>query len=394
MLAGNIVGDYSVTNKIHDLTPAILYLTSTTETKDIDKSLKFAAYSVKEIPEKIGMHSSLSLKIDHAYADDLIKLKKDMLVLKAEATKLSDRKVESSVNFKMFLAESKQVENTLDNLIKYSVKATYDSDEDVFLKKSVKTKLRDELRMNIFGKNLDWSTIQIDPLAHPEWSIFHDRLYPFIQDESELKELWTLLIDGIFEQKKLIEKDQKHEINISFLNLANKLSNFGLLSRQSTNKQYALWSGGYDVSLYARQNDFLTLEKTPAGEILDDLVLYPAWGPIGQLWNAISDKFTDGIDDDVHVFFRVHDPLSVLERKEILKILGKRNLKMVFHPLVNKKKSKNPLDMLEIESSKGLESRRELKDYLVKICQSQLKKTKDADLYEKNIIAIKAMKLD
>jgi hypothetical protein len=80
----------------------------------------------------------------------------------------------------------------------------------------------------------------------------------------------------------------------------------------------ALWSGGYDVSEYARKRKgYTTLESTLLGGVFDTLELYSDWKCIGPLWNAISRKFVEGGHGIIHVFIRVHAPDSVLYLKEI-----------------------------------------------------------------------------
>jgi len=88
----------------------------------------------------------------------------------------------------------------------------------------------------------------------------------------------------------------------------------------------ALWSGGIALSEYARQKQFLPLETTALGNIMNKLYLRTEWTGLGVLWNVLSETYTENAARDLagagkraqlHVFTRTLDPNSVLIRQEL-----------------------------------------------------------------------------
>ena len=90
----------------------------------------------------------------------------------------------------------------------------------------------------------------------------------------------------------------------------------------------AFWSGGIDVSLYARQLGYVTLEQTEAGSAFDAMnlewgngkVLTADWGlrweQIAPIWNVLSKGYAKQCRGEVTVFMRAIAPDSVLYRQE------------------------------------------------------------------------------
>lgn len=234
-----------------------------------------------------------------------------------------------------------------------------------------------------------------NPSRHPEWPLFNNGMKEYINDQAKIEKLWHLTISGIEYQLSLNTAGKKHETNPFFFELANLLGREGLLSI-IPNEPFALWSGGFNLSIYAQSKSFTTLEKTKAGKIFSNLSLYPNWKPLGPLWNHLSSEFTKNAWNTVHVFFRVHDPRSVLERQEIPQIQSSRLVKkIIFHPMVNKGNAVDALDLEELSLSSGENPRIVLKKFLVKICQKSLKKDGNAlKDYRVNLIPINLMKLD
>ena len=137
----------------------------------------------------------------------------------------------------------------------------------------------------------------------------------------------------------------------------------------------AFWTGGFDVSLYAQSKGFTTLEKTKAGQVFSALMLYSHWKPLGSLWNHLSLEFVKNCGDTAHVFFRVQDPVSVLERQELREISSSRDVQtIIFHPMINRGNAVDVLDIEELQINSGEHPRILLKNTLVKICQKNLRK--------------------
>lgn len=163
-------------------------------------------------------------------------------------------------------------------------------------------------------------SIPIDVKRHPEWPKFRDSLslYSMLNrplSEDEILFIWTKTLMGIKLQKEMNRTGRRYEVNSHFADLAEAMK---AELRILPSKPLALWSGGYDVSLYARQKKgCTTLESTILGGVFDELELYSDWKCIGPLWNAISRKFVEQGYGFVHVFMRVHAPDSVLYREEV-----------------------------------------------------------------------------
>jgi hypothetical protein len=100
-------------------------------------------------------------------------------------------------------------------------------------------------------------------------------------------------------------------------------------------QRMALWSGGFDVSVYAEARGFSTLEHTVAGRVFESLELYKDWGIIGEFWNELSRAFVEGAQGEVHVFMRTHDPTSVLLTQEVpgVRALKDRGITIRWHVL-------------------------------------------------------------
>lgn len=309
--------------------------------------------------------------------------------------------------------------HSLENLMKASEKAFKDEpieNRAFFLDYASTARQRSSMRKELDLK-LDWSECIKDPKNHPEWNKFKNSMMEHIKDEAKIEKLWKLTIFGIDKQLTLNANNQKSAENIHFKELSESLAKEGLLG-QIEGQPLAFWCGGFDVSLYAQEKNFTTLEKTKAGRVFDNLLMYPDWKPLGPLWNNLSSSFASEAKDDIHVFFRIQDPFSVLERQEIPELqkglaTGKV-ANIIFHPLINQGAyGVDDLDMKEIKIEQQkkdpteLESTIEdkdrklhqlaLKNTLVKIYQSYLSNNNDNDIKEllnSNIFSIKQMKLE
>jgi hypothetical protein len=154
-------------------------------------------------------------------------------------------------------------------------------------------------------------------MGHPERGRFTAALSGFLST-SAIEELWLLTVQGVdWANRPGLTKEEKKK-NPYYPELAKRMKE-ALVVPQG--ERLALWSGGYDVSMYAQERGFFTLEVTRAGKVYDQLKLFKNFAPLGELWNQISREFVVHGQDEVHVFLRVFDPSSVLFREELPTIL-------------------------------------------------------------------------
>lgn len=268
-------------------------------------------------------------------------------------------------------------------------------DHEFYLAYSNFIKAKNELQGTMFKESLNCDECVKNPSSHPEWPIFKNEMQKYISDEAKIEHMWELTFKGIDYQLNLNDTGKKNDPNPYFDELAASLSHEGLLS-VNPGESFALWSGGFDLSLYVQSQGFTTLGKTKAGKIFDVLMLFSNMKPLGPLWDSLSKEFAKNCEDSAHVFFRVQDPFSVLERKEIKEILkSERVKKVVFHPIINKGYSVDALDVQELQVVKGENPQNFLKIALVKVIQGALKHDEEsANVYKANLTAIKKMKLD
>jgi hypothetical protein len=150
-------------------------------------------------------------------------------------------------------------------------------------------------------------------VAHPERPVFFQALHGLV-DPAKIEELWNLTCQGVHYQKALNAKDKKQDPNPHYIRLAAELDT--LLAVKAGDRP-ALWSGGYDVSMYAQGQGYRTLEVTAAGKIYDQLKLFRDFSTLGKLWDNISKKFVASFAGETHVFVRTMDKSSTLFRQEL-----------------------------------------------------------------------------
>jgi hypothetical protein len=161
--------------------------------------------------------------------------------------------------------------------------------------------------------------IPIDARHHPYWRTFRDGMRQIRVAESEIITVWTLILKGVKLQRERNATNRRYEPNEHFLEVASRMEQH---LRPASFKNMALWSGGYDLSLYARSRGYETLETTRFGRVVDCCKLCSDWKAVSPLWNALSRTYVRWIvaqefKKDVHVFIRCDDPGSVLQREEI-----------------------------------------------------------------------------
>jgi hypothetical protein len=153
--------------------------------------------------------------------------------------------------------------------------------------------------------------------GHPEHGKFVAAFSGFLEPDA-IEELWLLTLKGIeWAAKDGISKEEKKQ-NPYYAQLAKRLEKALVVP---PGKQLALWSGGYDVSAFAQERGYFTLEVTHAGKVFDQLKLFESFGPLGELWNQFSHEFAQHGRSEIHVFMRSYDPTAVLFKEELPAVL-------------------------------------------------------------------------
>ena len=162
--------------------------------------------------------------------------------------------------------------------------------------------VEDRLQDQQFVRNVQWTQDEATVAqAHPEREKFLAALAGVIPAKDAL-ELWELTVKGVRLQPTLGDKDWKN--NPHYRELSTKFAT----QLQMRRRKFALWSGGYDVSMYAQGRGYTTLEVTRAGKIYDQLKLFKDFSALGEMWNNISRQFVQSAFGEVHVFLRTFDP--------------------------------------------------------------------------------------
>ena len=155
--------------------------------------------------------------------------------------------------------------------------------------------------------------IQPDPKDHPDWPGFRAALGRTTLASAAIEWVWAAVMRGTKEEPK--------ERARTFSDVAERLRD--LLSI-TPGRPMGLWSGGIEVSDYAEQRGFSTLEHTQAGSVFESFALFKNWDRFGDLWNYLSRVFVSAAQGEIHVFMRTYDPMSSLLTTELPE-LAKRN---------------------------------------------------------------------
>ncbi|MDT0567207.1 DUF4157 domain-containing protein [Streptomyces sp. DSM 3412] len=179
---------------------------------------------------------------------------------------------------------------------------------------------------------------------HPEWAVFQKMMQQggFPADVTE--SAWQLLLGGVLEQEELnrqssddsIDPAERRKVRASntwYRELVNLVGDH----LRITTPTLALWSGGFDVSVYAHGKGHTSLEFTRLGKVVDQLELHANWKLQAPLWNVLSTAFVERATGPVHVFLRAYNPESVLIAQEIpqLRMIQRLNpaVTLTWHPL-------------------------------------------------------------
>jgi hypothetical protein len=164
-----------------------------------------------------------------------------------------------------------------------------------------------------------------DAKDHPDWPAFRAALGRTSLPPSEIEWVWATALRS--------SKEEPKERARTFSDVAERLRD--LLSI-APGRPMGLWSGGIEVSEYAQQRGFSTLEHTQAGSVFESIALFKNWDNFGELWNHLSRVFVGAAQGEIHVFMRTHDPMSSLLTTELPQLearLKAGGLKIRWHAL-------------------------------------------------------------
>ncbi|MFF2144034.1 hypothetical protein [Kitasatospora sp. NPDC058190] len=182
-----------------------------------------------------------------------------------------------------------------------------------------------------------------DPTAHGEWGTFRDTMAEvgFPRDVTDIA--WQLVLGGIAEQgqlndeaaAKFTERQEQRDHRASnswYQELVKVIGDYLEIDTPTL----ALWSGGREVSDYARAKGHTPLEATPFGGVVDKLTLTSDWMLKTPMWNVLSKAFVSRARGPVHIFLRAYDPDSVLIAQEVpqLRVVMALNpaVRLIWHP--------------------------------------------------------------
>ncbi|MFE7659342.1 hypothetical protein [Streptomyces celluloflavus] len=179
---------------------------------------------------------------------------------------------------------------------------------------------------------------------HPEWPVFQNLMKAGGFPSDVIDSAWQLLLGGVGEQDRLNQESADPSLgpderrahrasNSWYRELVNLVGDHLRISTPTM----ALWSGGFDVSVYAHAKGHTSLEFTRLGKVVDQLELHADWKLQAPLWNVLSRAFVERATGPVHVFLRAYNPDSVLIAQEIpqLRIIQRLNpaVTLRWHPL-------------------------------------------------------------
>ncbi|GHF86569.1 hypothetical protein GCM10018790_75100 [Kitasatospora xanthocidica] len=163
-----------------------------------------------------------------------------------------------------------------------------------------------------------------DPTGHGEWGDFRDLMARAGFPDAVTDVAWQLVLGGIAEQGRLNDEamatftgrqeQRDHRASNTWYQELVKVVGDHLEIDTPT---LALWSGGREVSDYARAKGHTPLEATAFGGVVDRLTLTTDWLLKTPMWNVLSKAFVSRAHGPVHIFLRAYDPDSVLIAQEV-----------------------------------------------------------------------------
>jgi hypothetical protein len=156
-----------------------------------------------------------------------------------------------------------------------------------------------------------------DPFKHPEYGQWSAQATGIGMAKADADRMWTLIVEGLRDNKPA-NFEAVADFMVKWMNVPKGKA--------------ALWSGGIDLSDYAVSKGLHTLEAQKFYEATKGLKLYEDKAAVYECWKALSRKFVEQFDGEVHVYMREWDPDSVLVTTE-LEVLKSKGLVVKFHAM-------------------------------------------------------------
>lgn len=177
----------------------------------------------------------------------------------------------------------------------------------------------------------------VDPTGHGEWDTFCKDMAAAGFADEVTDAAWQLVLGGIAEQGQINDEakvkypagqeQRTYRASNSWYQELVLLIGEGLQIGTDT---LALWSGGRQVSDYARAKGHTPLESTAFGGVVDKLSLTGDWMLKTPMWNVLSKAFVNQARGPVHIYLRSFNPNSVLIAQEVPQL----RVVMALHPEV------------------------------------------------------------
>jgi hypothetical protein len=159
------------------------------------------------------------------------------------------------------------------------------------------------------------------PLDHPEKDTWVNGAKEINMSEAKALELWFLVIEGL--------RDNRPE-------------NFEVVAQEMLGglripaKKGALWSRGVDLSDYAVDQGYTTLEAQEFYKVTKGVTFLDGMVPSKGVWKAFSALYASKLRKEVHIFLRIWNPGSVMVAVELKAIEKteeklKKPIKLKFH---------------------------------------------------------------
>ncbi len=370
--------------------------------KKLDNSIKCEDLNKEIIDISKNVNSYLNKNLD-----ELFVIREECISESSNLNKKFDE-ILNKIKDKKTIDQKNFLFNEINKIKKIIEKAIQSKDNDIRkIKKkdrnfylAYKTFLFDRRlwRDSLSKERINWEEVQRNPLSHPEWPLFLKMMKKLPIDDAVIERIWILVIKGINLQLNTSRIGKNFEEVSEFKELVQILKEYDLL-KVKPGELPALWSGGVDLSIYARNSNFVSADTTTAGQIFEHLILYPTFRPKESLWDHLVKGFLENSFEEIHVFFRVHDPFSSLEMIELPDMALKKK-KIIFHPIINRANPGDELDFQEVEVQPNENAKIKLKNTLVRMSQDIMQKRSDVNdtdvqkVYSANILAIEIMKID
>lgn len=182
-----------------------------------------------------------------------------------------------------------------------------------------------------------------DPRAHPEWLLFQWSLRALGMGGGVVERTWAELLRGVKLQEDINERLRARRLSSTLPRPSTQNSFYARVAEalgphlqvEPGRGPMALWSGPYDVSVYAQLQGYTTLEATPGGRALSRLELYRDPKATVPLWKHLSREFVRrNPNGEAHVFLLAHDANRPLYNRALPAVDKSAPLRpTVWHPV-------------------------------------------------------------